>query len=478
MDVHLGLTRRGNLAAQIYRQLLDAVLEGRLRAGEQLPPTRELARRLGVSRNTVGLAYELLISEGVIVGRVGAGSFVSLEPSLRRPPRRAPAGAVHPRDVWRAVPAVVDRPPTAVAYDFAVGTPDAALFPLTTWRRLVAAEWRSPAARLAVYGHPGGHPVLRAAIARHIGLSRAVHASADDVIVTHGAQQAFDLIGRVLIAEGMCVAVEDPGYPQARQLFRSLGARVVGVPVDNEGLQVDAIPDSARLVYVTPSHQFPLGTAMSIQRRTTLLAWAQRRGAVIIEDDYDSEFRFDGRPLDPLQSLDRAGCVIYVGSFSKVLLPALRLGFLVAPASLQPALLAARQLTGWHGELATQGALARFIDDGLLARHIRLVAREYAIRHARIVAAIEHRFHRWLRLIPAAAGMHLTAEVVPGQSSDMAQVLRRAAERDIRVASLAEFHAGTPVRKGLVIGYGAIPASRIDEGMRRLAASFGARASR
>jgi GntR family transcriptional regulator/MocR family aminotransferase len=244
------------------------------------------------------------------------------------------------------------------------------------------------------------------------------------------------------------------------------------VPVDDEGLDVGSIPENARLVYVTPSHQFPLGTAMSLQRRTALLAWAERRGAVIIEDDYDSEFRFDGRPLDPLQGLDRTGRVIYVGSFSKILLPTLRLGFLVAPASLQPALHAAKQLTDWHGELSTQGALARFIDQGLLARHIRKVAREYANRHAQIADSVAHRFGRWLRLIPAAAGLHLAADMVSGKSVDIAQAARRAGESGVRVQALSDFCFGTPVRAGLVIGYGAIPTARIGEGMRRLEASF------
>ena len=266
---------------------------------------------------------------------------------------------------------------------------------------------------------------MRAAIARHIGVSRAVRAVADDLVVTQGAQQAFDLIGRVLIADGTSVAVEDPGYSRVRLLYHSLGARVVRVPVDDEGLVVDAIPAAARLIYVTPSHQFPLGTTMSLRRRAALLAWAERRGAVIVEDDYDSEFRFGGRPLDPLQSLDRAGRVIYVGSFSKVLLPALRLGFLVAPATLQPALHAAKQLADWHGELATQAALARFIDEGLLARHIRAVTREYGRRYAHIADAIDRRFSRWLRVVPAMAGMHLTATVAPGAAVDLAR--RRAA---------------------------------------------------
>jgi len=298
-----------------------------------------------------------------------------------------------------------------------------------------------------------------------------VRADADDVIVTHGAQQAFDLIGRVLIEPGTCVAVEDPGYPPARQLFLSLGARVVSVPVDDEGLVMSAIPRTAQLIYVTPSHQFPLGSPMSLQRRTALLEWAERRGAVVIEDDYDSEFRFEGRPLDPLQRLDRTGRVIYVGSFSKVMLPALRVGFLIAPASLQPALRSAKRLSDWHGELHTQAALARFIDQGLLARHIRKVAREYATRHPQIVEAIQIGFDGRLRPVPSVAGLHVTAEVASGVSLDLEQVVRRAEALGVIVRTLADFSAHSS-RKGLVIGYGTIATDRIQEGMRRLASCF------
>ena len=217
---------------------------------------------------------------------------------------------------------------------------------------------------------------------------------------------------------------------------------------------------------------------MSLQRRTALLAWAERRGAVIVEDDYDSEFRFDGRPLDPLQCLDRTGCVIYVGSFSKILWPALRLGFMIAPASLQPALRAAKQLSDWHGELATQAALASFIDEGLLARHIRRVTREYANRHAQVAASLQQRLGRWLEIVPAAAGMHLAAESVCGHSLDAARLVRQADERGVRIVALSAFSAGAATTPGIVIGYGAIPRSRIDDGMRQLAASFGNRALR
>jgi GntR family transcriptional regulator/MocR family aminotransferase len=240
--------------------------------------------------------------------------------------------------------------------------------------------------------------------------------------------------------------------------------------VDDEGLDLSALPRSARLVYVTPSHQFPLGVPMSLSRRAGLLAWAERRNAVVIEDDYDSEFRFEGRPLEPLQSLDRGGRVIYVGSFSKIMLPALRLGFMVAPASLQPALRNARRLSDWHGDLPTQAALGRFIDEGLLARHVRKALRNYAARRAQILAGIERDFSHWLRLVPSAAGLHVTFRARAGVDVD--RVRARARADGVAMSSLSQFCAIRPVQRGFVIGYGAIPLARIDEGLRRFASAF------
>ncbi|GAA2998952.1 PLP-dependent aminotransferase family protein [Streptosporangium longisporum] len=479
MDVHVSIAGRGDRSARIYRQLLDAVLDGRLRPGERLPSTRELALRIGVSRNTVALAYERLTAEGVVTGRVGSGTFVRAEP-LRRPrPRNAPEGGVRPRELWRSPPVVPhdepDGPDEAAwtpVYDFRAGFPDTRLFPFETWRGLLTRELRPALTRSPGYGDPAGHAHLREAIARHVGISRSVRASAADVLVTQGAQQALDLIGRVLIEPGCEVAVEDPGYPPARRLFRSLGARVTGVPVDAEGLDVSALPDSARLVYVTPSHQFPLGTAMSLGRRTALLDWAGRRGAVVIEDDYDSEFRFGGRPLEPLQSLDRDGHVVYVGSFSKTLLPMLRLGFLIAPASLRPALRTAKRLTDWHGETPTQAALARFIDEGLLARHVRRATREYAARRERILSTLGRDFSGLLEPVPSAAGLHLCAHLAPGAGTGTDRLRSRAARAGVAVDDLAPYHDAGPARPGLVIGYGSIPAERITPGLERLAESF------
>jgi GntR family transcriptional regulator/MocR family aminotransferase len=475
VDVHITLGDRGDLAAQIYRQLLGAILDGRLRPGERLPASRELARQLDVSRNTVAVAYDRLSAEGYLTGRVGAGTYVCTVAGIAPRPRRAArrrdpdsTPAVRPRPVWASVPRAEIATRTQPPYDFSVGVPDIGLFPYEAWRRIIAHELRPSAMRSGDYGDPRGHAGLRAAIVRHSGLSRAVHASPDDVVVTQGAQQALDLIGRVLVEPGTCVAVEEPGYPPARHLFRSLGARVVGVPVDDEGLVVDALPRTARLVYVTPSHQFPLGTVMSLARRTALLDWADRRGAVIIEDDYDSEFRYCDRPLEPLQSIDRSDRVIYVGSFSKTMLPVLRIGFLVAPPGLREALGTAKQLTDWHGESLTQATLARFIDEGQLARHLRRAKRVYADRHERVVAWLGERRGAGIGLVPSSAGLHVCARLdLP--ASDVDGVVDRAAALGVSVRSLGRYCHAAPGDPGLVMGFGAIPADRIVPGLERLA---------
>ena len=266
---------------------------------------------------TVTVAYDRLAGEGFVTSRIGAGTYVSQHATESTSPRKRPhaSGKVRPRPIWSAIPL-----PTAfdvpARFDFRTGLPDASLFPHRTWRRLFTSELRSFAVN-GVYGHPAGHRALREAIARHVAISRGVDASPDNVTVTSGSQQAIDVTARVLLAPGDRVAVEDPGYQPPRRLFESLGARVYGVPVDAHGLVVDALPRDTRLVYITPSHQYPLGFPMALPRRLALLAWADRNNAAIIEDDYDSEFRFSSRPIEPLQTLDAAGRVFYVGSFSK-----------------------------------------------------------------------------------------------------------------------------------------------------------------
>jgi GntR family transcriptional regulator/MocR family aminotransferase len=466
VDFHVSLAGRGDLSTRIYRQLHEAIVEGRLAAGERLPPTRELATSLSVSRNTVAAAYERLTAEGFLVGRVGAGTFVCANPPARPPRPGEQADEISVRRPWRSIAA--DPPPLApVSFDFQVGVPDAHLFPMAAWRRLVARELRDVGVRASAYVDPAGHDGLREAIARHIGLSRSVRAGAGDVIVTHGAQQALDLVGRVLLEPGACVAVEEPGYPPARELFASLGAKVTGVPVDGEGIVVAAIPRAATLVYVTPSHQFPLGTAMSLDRRTALLAWAHRHGAVLIEDDYDSEFRFADRPLEPLHSLDRGRRVVYVGSFAKTMLPMLRLGFLVVPPSLRAPVRAAKRLTDRQGEVSTQGAMAAFLTEGLFARHLRRSTRGYAARHERIAEILRRDFAGRLAVVPSIAGLHLAAFL--RTPADVAAIVRRAAAAGVRVENLANYYAEGSGEPGLALGYGGIELDRIAPGLARLA---------
>ncbi|MFC0114716.1 MocR-like pyridoxine biosynthesis transcription factor PdxR [Kibdelosporangium aridum] len=466
MEFHVSLIGRGEKTGQIYQQVKAAIMDGRLRPHDPLPPTRELANRLSVSRNTVSAAYDRLTAEGFVTTKRGAGTYVSTS-GFSQPQQPADGSGPRPKPVWETLHAPQhDHSP--VRYDFRAGLPDAKLFPYAAWRRLLAKQFTPAAIGSLEHDAAAAHPKLTAALARHVGVSRAVRATADDVIVTNGAQQALDLICRVLIDPGTVVAVEDPGYFGPQHLFRSHGAELVGVPVDDEGLVVSAIPAGVRIIYVTPSHQFPLGVPMSLARRTALLEWAERTGGVVVEDDYDSEFRYGGRPIEPLQNLDRAGRVIYVGSLSKVLLPTLRLGFLIAPASLRPALRAAKYVSDWQSNRPIQGALADFIDEGSLARHIRRTRKEYQARHDRILTVLRRDFAGLLEPRPVAAGLHLCAYLPPGL--DDVDVYRRARAAGVGVYALSPFRLHSTGRPGLVLGYGAIALSDIDEGLRRLSA--------
>jgi GntR family transcriptional regulator/MocR family aminotransferase len=471
VEFHVSLVGRKDLAGEIYRQLRGAILDGRLRPGDSLPPTRELAQRLSVSRTTVTVAYDRLNGEGFVASRVGAGTFVSEDAPSAARGSRPTAGPLRPRRIWDgvALPTAFAAP---AAFDFRTGIPDAKRFPYETWRRLMARELRPAAVGRGIYADPAGHPALREAIVRHIGTSRGVMADPGDVTITNGTQQALDLVARVLLSPGDRVAVEDPGYEPAFRLFESLGLEVTGVPVDDQGLVVDALPRDARLVYVTPSHQYPLGVSMSLSRRLALLAWAQRHNAAVIEDDYDSEFRYGGRPIEPLQTLDASGRVVFVGSFSKTMLATLRLGFVVTPASLSRAVQAAKFVADWHTPLPTQAALARFIEQGWLARHIRKMRAMYEARHELIVEALTEEFAEHLTVVPSAAGLHVSATAKALSPEAMTVVVQRALGAGVAVQRLSMCRVTRPAQSGLVLGYGGIDTERIDEGLRRLRRSF------
>jgi GntR family transcriptional regulator/MocR family aminotransferase len=464
MDLHLSPDATGERTASIYRQLLDAILDGRLVAGERVLPSRELATELGVARGTVTTAYDRLVAEGFLVTRVGAGTFVCPEVVPHRH-RRAPAGDVRPRAVWATLPApVLDAPP--VEFDLSVGGPDTSLFPLAVWRRLVSATLRPSLLAASAY-EGGGHPGLQREVARYAGLARSVVASPDDVLLTNGAQQALDVVARTVLDPGDVVVVEDPGYTAAARLFASHRARVVGVRVDEEGLVVDELPRTARMVYVTPSHQFPTGAVMSLGRRIALLEWASRRNVVIVEDDYDSEFRFEDRPLAPLQSLDHDGRVVYVGSFSKTLMPSLRVGYLIAPQSLLDTLRTAKLLTAWQGDAVTQGALARFMAEGLLSAHVRKVTKVYAQRRQALLDGLATLPEGVLEVLPSAAGLHVCTYFTDRSVDDVA-VAAAAADAGVALEPVSvRFHSTQP-RPGLAMGFRRITVGQVPEAIARL----------
>ncbi len=480
MDIAIRIEGRHDLTGQIYRQLRAAIVDGRAAGGTRLPSTRDLAARLGVSRKTTLDAFERLGSEGYLTTRPGDGTFVA--DGLARVPHEpdaAPFGraaetpvgdsaVAHP--VWAELPdaLAMPAPQTPARFDFRGGVTDKALFPFDAWRRCLHHALRQQARGVGQYHDPAGDQQLRLAIARYVAFSRAVGCNWPDVIVTQGAQQALDLTARVIVRPGDVVAVEDPGYPPARAAFTALGATVIGVPVDAHGIVTARLPAEARLVYVTPSHQFPLGMPMSLERRVALLEWAQRRRAVIIEDDYDGEYRFEGRPMESLKSLDRAGLVAYVGTFSKTIFPELRIGYAIPPRSLHPALCKAKQIADWHTCTLTQTALARFMLDGDFARHLRRMQKHYDARRTMLIAHLRRGLAPWLDAIVPAAGIHLAARLKPGL--DEAALIDAARSRDIGLYGISAFHVGVPRGAGLLFGYGGIDAPRIDVALAQLAA--------
>ncbi len=462
MDLFLDPEAGKPLTAQLYEQLRRAITGGRLLPGDLLVPSRQLADELRVSRHTVTTAYGRLVAEGYAEGRAGGGSVVA-SASPAAPRRAGPAAALGPSPRFAGWSAYFRPPLYGCRFDLRPGLPDPALFPAAQWRRRVAA---AIAAENSLYGDPAGKIRLRRAIAGWVARSRSVAASEDTVVITCGAQHAIDLVARVLLEPGDCVAVEDPGYTPAVRLFGALGARVVGVPVDDQGLVVDLLPPAARIVYVTPSHQYPLGMTMSMPRRRALLRWAERHDAAVIEDDYDTEFRYVDRPLEPLQALDADGRVVYIGSFSKNFSPSVRLGFAVAPQPLAEPIAALRQLIDWHPPLATQTALAGFIDDGLLDKHIRRSRRVYAERHHILTEALSGPLAGHLKAGTPNAGLHVAALLREGLCEK--EVLRAAARHGIVISGLSDcFHTG-PAQSGLLIGFGTVSSTGLQAALRTL----------
>ncbi|WP_250526821.1 PLP-dependent aminotransferase family protein [Caballeronia sp. GAWG2-1] len=475
MDIHITLHGRHDLTGQIYGQLRAGIIEGRLAAHARLPSTRDLAAQLGVSRKTTLDVFDRLIAEGFLRTRAGDGTFVAdgfrRLPAARAEPTSARARAT---GIWRKMPERMSMPmpPADITLDcdFKGGVTDKTLFPFDAWRRCVNQALRTQARTgggVASYRDPAGEQELRLGIARYLAFSRAVVCNWQDVLVTQGAQQALDLLARVVVQPGDVVAMEEPGYPPARAIFSALHARIAHVPVDEHGIVVDKLPRNTRLVYVTPSNQFPLGMPMSLARRIELLEWAAKRGAVIVEDDYDGEFRFEGRPVESLKSLDHAGLVAYVGTFSKTLFPDLRIGYVVPPATLSEPLWNARQVCDLHGCMLTQTALGAFMLDGEYAKHLRRMHKAYAQRRAALIAHLTGALAHWFEPMPSTAGIHLVARLLePWQE---ARVVAAAREAQVGLYGIAPFYAGKPLLQGVLLGYGGTSVPAIERGLKRLA---------
>jgi len=448
----------------LYRQLKDAIVEGRLLPGSKLPPTRSAPSAFKVSRNTLQDVYDRLGQDGLVRSMHGSGTFVA--PALTKQQANPDDQAFQPElatfwgrreaaswiGFWRnehefdAGGQVIDLRPALI---------DPAFFPHSIFRQAMARQLRQLEVRPPAYKSPQGNAgsyQLRRAVAAHIALTRAVACDAEDVLITSGAQQAFDLIARTLVKSGeTVVAVEDPGYPPIRVPFAAAGARIVPVRVDSEGMVVDEIPTDARIICVCPSHQFPLGMAMSQKRRAALLEFARQNGAVIIEDDYDGEFRYEGSPLEALRTASSIDCVFYVGSFSKCMFPSIRLGFLVPPRWAMAPLVLAKNCADWHCSLPLQLAVASFILDGHLARHVRRVRRAYSERREHLFQLLAAHAGDQLKIIPSFYGMHIA--VLASEPMNCEGISHALAKQGVLIHSLDRYFLRCATQSGFVLSY-------------------------
>ena len=467
---------------QIYERLRDGIVTGEFLPGTRLPSTRALATDLGVSRRTALVAYEQLLAEGYVVGQVGSGTTVA--PGLTASRGRASSRAVgrrRHRTVWLAsfgrrlassVPSLgIPREPP-LRYDFRYAVPPVDDFPWGQWRHLTARCLRRASIAFLNYGPPEGYEPLRLAIAQYLRRSRGFSCDPAHIIIVGGSQQALDLIARVLIDPDDAVAIEDPQYPGARQVFTAAGARLVPIEVDSRGIdpaELRARGDGVRLAYVTPSHQFPTGAVLPLERRLALLSWAEDVGAFVVEDDYDSEYRFKGHPIAAIKSLDRDGRVLYVGTFSKVLFPALRLGYLVAPPELAPALTAAKLLTDRHAPTLEQAVLAEFIAEGHFDHLLRRLRKRVAARRTALLAALDDHLGDRVMVSGTNAGIHVLLGLRDVPSGRLPAVVERAEAAGVGVYPSTLCYMTPPRRAGLILAYAAMMEEDIRSGIRRLA---------
>jgi len=477
IDLDLGTRGPREASRTLYRQLKAAIVDGRLPPGAKLPPTRKSAAFFRVSRNTAVEVYERLLNDGYVVSRQGSGTYVANPAKVAKPAKQSSGSPAQRLNSFWLRPDITaamgfwredTTPSRATHIDFRPALIDARQFPFDVYRRLSAQQLRGLEKKPARYKSPQGnqgHYHLRAAITQHIALTRAVVCQPDDVVVTSGAQQAFDLIARVLVTPGQSrVAIEDPGYPPMRVAFAAAGAQLVPVPVDDEGLVVERIPQDVSVICVCPSHQFPLGVTMSMRRRKALIEFARVRGAVIVEDDYDGEFRYDGAALEALRGHEAATDVVfYVGTFSKCMLPSLRLGFVVAPGWALRTLVAAKNCVDWHCSTPLQMGVAAFIAEGHLARHVRKMRHIYKQRRELLLKTLAADLGQWLEPIPSFYGMHIAA--VARGAMDLERVAESLLRQHLKIHTLSRYYLESPERAGLIFGYGAPDLPDIQRGL-------------
>lgn len=469
------------LFRQLYVALRDAILSGQLPAGARLPATRTMASTLDLARNTVINAYEQLRVEGYLEGRVGSGTVVArdlpvdlpVDPGAGMRDRQAatPAARRDRRLTQQAALAVrfIGQRTRRADGAFEIDTPALDALPLETMRRLLTPKLRTNFRRLLTESDPAGIEPLRRAVAEWARASRGIACSADQIVITAGGQHGIDLVARALLSPGDTACVEDPGDPFVRTLLQALGAKVVGVPIDEEGMMVEALPKAeagARLLHLTPSNHFPLGGTLPMGRRATCLSWAQRAGAVILEDDCDSEFRYSSRPLAALKALDAGGNVIYVGTFSRIILPSLRLGYLILPEDLVAPVVAIRSLTDRHPPPIEQLLVAEFMLNGHFSTHVRRMRKLYADRQQTLIAALKREFGDLLEIRPAGAGMHLIAWLPRGW--DDREIARDAARRGLILRPASPFYFRREPRPGILLGHASVTSTQLRQGIKLL----------
>ncbi|TEA78463.1 PLP-dependent aminotransferase family protein [Allopusillimonas ginsengisoli] len=472
---------------QLYRLLRQAMLDGRLPSGTRLPSSRELARDLSIARNTVIQVYEQLAVEGYVSAATGRGTFVEdisqdtidSVSAVGWNDQAGPAGQSS-RGLSTRARRLIDR----LGFSrrqygaFMAGLPDVAEFPAKTWLRLQNKHWRNSPGRLLSYAEAGGYAPLRQAISAYLYSSRSVNSNAEQVVVTTGIHQALDVATRLLCDIGDTVWIEDPSYWGLRNLLISSGLKVEPIAVDAEGIRPSRhdLRHPPKLIVVTPSHQYPLGMVMSLARRRMLLDYASKHGCWIIEDDYDSDFRYESRPLPSLQGLDSAGLVLYVGSFSKTMYPGLRIGYMVVPERMAEAFASALAELYREGQMMTQAIVAEFVREGYLSSHVRRVRNLYAQRRALLIDVIRSHYGDSLEIVGDEAGLHLVL-ALPEYVDDL-EICRQAFERGITVRPLSDYYLHEArIRRGLLLGYAQVPPEQIEPAFKILASVVDAQLS-